>query len=113
MKGRPGQVSDGSARWIGRSAYNLLQSLCGTKTSWAGTDDENIDVAGDLGQHGIWCCGLCRKRDIHLLAIGLTEVALVGLGPVGVVGGSAGHGEEMWMVQQRCVLCTGYSAMEM
>jgi hypothetical protein len=46
MKGRSGQVSDGSARWIGRSAYDLLQSLCGTKTSWAGTDDENIDVAG-------------------------------------------------------------------
>lgn len=27
----------------------------------------------------------------------------MGLGPVGVVGGSAGHGEEMCMVQRRCV----------
>ena len=98
MKGRPKQVSDGSARWLGRSAYDLLQSLCGTKTSWAGTDDENIDVAGDLGQHGIQYCRLCRKRDIHLLAIGLAEVALVGLGPVGVVGGSARHREEACVV---------------
>jgi hypothetical protein len=54
MKGRSGQVSDVSARWIGRSAYDLLQSLCGTKTSWAGTDDENIDVAEVSGQHGIY-----------------------------------------------------------
>jgi hypothetical protein len=46
---------------------------------------------------------LCRRHNVHLLAIGLAEVALVGLGPVGVVGGSAGHGEEMCMVQRRCV----------
>ena len=36
---------------------------------------------------------MCRRLYVHLLAIGLAEVALVGLGPVGVVGGSAGHGE--------------------
>jgi hypothetical protein len=29
--------------------------------------------------------------DEHFLAIGLADVALVGLGPVGVVGGSARH----------------------
>lgn len=29
--------------------------------------------------------------DVHFLAIGLADGALVGLGPVGVVGGSARH----------------------
>jgi hypothetical protein len=49
MKGRPAEVSHVSFSCIGGWAYDLLQSLCGTKTSRAGTDDEDIDVARGSG----------------------------------------------------------------
>ena len=50
MKGRP--VVSRVSKYVlinlddGR-AYNLLQSLCGTETSRARTDDEDIDVAAE------------------------------------------------------------------
>lgn len=106
MRGRSAQVSGGSSRRNGRYAYNLLQSLCGTKTSRAGTNDEDIDVARCSGQHCMWWFRAYRRIDVHLLAIGLAEVTLVGFGPVGVVGGSAGHCEEMYVTQWRlCIRC--------
>lgn len=40
------------------------------------------------------CLQVSRRRNTHLLAIGLAEVALVGFGPVGIVGGNARHCEE-------------------
>jgi hypothetical protein len=42
--------------------------------------------------------------DVHLLAIGLAEVTLVGLGPVLLVGGLARHCEGMSMRQRVEVL---------
>lgn len=103
-------VSDSFCRWHGDCAYDLVQSLCGTKTSWAGTDDEDIDVAGYSGQYCVWCLQVSRRRNTHLLAIGLAEVALVGFGPVGVVGGNARHCEESLVLMRGLVGNTGYSA---
>lgn len=40
-------------------AYDLLQSLCGTETSRARTDDKNIDVAAEDGI-SCWSCWWCR-----------------------------------------------------
>jgi hypothetical protein len=42
--------------------------------------------------------------DVHLLAIGLAEVTLMGFGPVLLVGGLARHCEETSMTQQEDVL---------
>jgi hypothetical protein len=42
--------------------------------------------------------------NVHLLAIGLAEVTLVGFGPVLLVGGFAGHCGERSMTQQVDVL---------
>ena len=110
MKGRSGRVSDGYCRWHGGCAYDLVQSLCGTKTSWAGTDDEDIDVAAYSCQYCVRWLQVFRRRNSHLLAIGLAEVALVGFGPVGVVGGNARHCEESLVLMCGLVGNTGYSA---
>lgn len=51
-----------------------------------------------------------RRQNIHLLAIGLAEVALVGFGPVGIVGGNARHCEESLVLMCCLVESTGCSA---
>ena len=50
MKGHPvvSRVSKNvSIKMDGGSAYDLLQSLCGTETSRARADDEDIDIAAE------------------------------------------------------------------
>jgi hypothetical protein len=100
MKGRSGHVSDVSVGWIGRSAYDLLQSLCGTKTSWAGTDDENIDVARDLGQHGIQCADCVEGVAYISLPLALLRLRWWVLGPLASLEGVLG-------MVKRCGWCNG------
>ena len=106
MKGRSGQVSDGSSTSrSGSCAYDLLQSLCGTKTSWAGTDDEDIDVAGDSCQHGIEGADCVEGCAYISLPLALLRLRWWVLGPLASLEGVLG-------MVKRCVLCTEYSTME-
>lgn len=96
MRGRPGEVSACWFRRRGARAYNLVQSLRGTETSRAGTDDKDIDVAGVSGQHmmleGVWNAETHISLPLALLRVRWWEPMMDG-----------GAGEWEYVNAPRCV----------